>query len=46
MEVRVSLAPWFPIVLDIYTRMLVMGYRLSEEDIDRLVKSAVIVEVE
>lgn len=46
MEVRLSFAPWLPMVLDVYTQLIIMGYRIDERDLRRLFESAIIVEAE
>ena len=45
-EVRISLEPWLAAVLSIMLEMARIGYFITEEDIGRLVKGAVIIEVE
>lgn len=45
-EIRLTIAPWFGVALDIVTQLAIIGYWITEEDIDRLIKSALVIEVE
>jgi hypothetical protein len=41
-RITITVAPWLHGVVFIYLKMRAMGYRIEEEDIQRLIRSALI----
>lgn len=46
MQVKVSLAPWFAIAVDILVRLSLMGYQVTQDDVDELIEDALVFEFE